>query len=121
MQGPAARRAVLSTNSGAVESTGRALPEEQRQGKDDSMSTDSKPADKQAAPVRSIPVKLLKFKQPIDVPGRNQAGNVTNRDGKYTIEYVPNMRHHMISYKAPGQPAVIGYVHESNVGSWEPA
>lgn len=75
----------------------------------------------------AIPVKILKFKQPNDVPGDDatsgiRAGGPMNQR-RWEITYLPGMHHHMIVYYVPDPktPPVVAYVPEGNVSMWIPA
>lgn len=76
---------------------------------------------------RGIPVKVLRLMKPMNIPGYSVT-DVVNGDlhepnrKRWTIEYVPQMRHHKIIFHdpTPHAPAVTFFVHETHVVTWEP-
>ncbi len=86
---------------------------------------DEKQAPKQPAP---IPVARLWFIGTVDVPGERGRSSLTAANDKtakgerrYSIEFVPNLRHHRVTFHPPGgKPDEVRMVHETQVSSWEP-
>jgi len=77
---------------------------------------------------RGIPVAVLRFSRPLQVPGRQSDDTLKSEkvaNGRtWEIEYIPQIRHHKITYSDPDRQKdgpKIGFVHESVVLSWEPA
>lgn len=77
----------------------------------------------------AIPVKVLYFRNPIvvDIPGKQAAASVVSTSegragSRWLVQYEPWLRHHRISYFAPGdiEPRRVVLVHESWCW-WEPA
>lgn len=97
------------------------------------MSDDKKNKQQQTAPSalsdlpRGIPVAVLRFTRPMQVPGR-QSDETLKADKQpngreWIVEYIPQIRHHKITFldnDRQKEPR-IGFVHESHVLSWEPA
>lgn len=85
-------------------------------------TADEDPIDVDSAP-GTIRVKVLYFRTPIvvDVPGKASASSVSSSPrgmtagNRWEIEYQPFLRHHRISFFAPGDliPRRVVYVHES--------
>lgn len=72
-----------------------------------------------------IPVRVLRFRQPIDIPGADVVtscnSNGKSNQRRWEIEYQPWMRHHKVTYRDPArESAEVGYVHESAVSCWIP-
>ncbi len=92
------------------------------------MSTDPKLTEKKpdalTAGGKSIPVRVLRFREPMDIPGKNVATSVTTSTqanvSRWDIEYLPHLRHHRVTYQPlDGAPQVL-MLHETTC-SWEPA
>lgn len=87
------------------------------------MSDDKKP---RTDGPNAIPVLLLKFSEPIDLPRKPGASGlkteVAVNKPSYDISYLPWMRHFQINYREvdgrDGSTEV--FVHESKVKCWEP-
>ena len=77
----------------------------------------------------SIPVRLLRFASPIQVPGDDAATNIkcdatcpaTRKH--WRVNYIPALRHHEIYFYPAEQnrPVEVAYVHEALVATWWPA
>lgn len=74
---------------------------------------------------RAIPVYVLRFQQSTDLPKKPGASSVKQEFAfnkpRYTIEFLPWMRHHKITFFESGQEQPSGpaiYVHESRC-TWE--
>lgn len=91
------------------------------------MSDDKKSDEKRTAPAtpKAIPVREIKLVRPTDLPGKNMVTGLQSKPDKtrphHTIEYQPWWRHFQVTHITPNKPALVGYVHESNVASWFPA
>lgn len=77
---------------------------------------------------RGIPVKLLRLHRAMQVPGKQAddvvAAGVMPNGRSWEIEFIPQMRHHKITFTDPGRQKdgpEVGYVHETNVLTWWPA
>lgn len=76
---------------------------------------------------RGVPVKLVRFTRSMQVPGKqadDTAKSETLPNGRsWTIEYIPQIRHHKITYTDPGRQKEpeVGFVHECHVLAWWPA
>jgi hypothetical protein len=78
----------------------------------------------------AIPVKLVRFVAPTDVPGQDVATNLkthgeANRRS-WTIHYLPSQRHFRIVYCDPNTRdgkgvELTAFVHETRVSIWERA
>jgi hypothetical protein len=78
----------------------------------------------------AIPVKLVRFVAPTDVPGQDVANSLkthgeANRRS-WTIHYLPSQRHFRIVYCDPNTRGGEGveltaFVHETRVSIWERA
>lgn len=86
------------------------------------MSTEKQPAP-QSAPV---PVKLVRFTQPVDLPGKRGASSATN-DRKaasyHEIVFVPSIRHMRVTYVSAvdGEAPLTQFVPIERVMVWEAA
>lgn len=89
--------------------------------------TQSNPASRTELP-RGIPVALLRFVRPLQVPGQQSGDSVkaeTLANGRrWEIEFIPQMRHHKITFfdaERQKDGPDVGFVHEVHVLSWKPA
>jgi hypothetical protein len=78
---------------------------------------------------RGIPVKMMRLVRPTQVPGHPQTDvvqAVKQPNGQqWEIEYVPQMRHHRITFTNPNESddtkkVRTAFVHETHVSVWEP-
>ncbi|HVJ93289.1 MAG TPA: hypothetical protein VM580_25990 [Labilithrix sp.] len=87
------------------------------------MSNDEKkPAPSTNNKPEPIRVKRILFhSKQIEVPGVSYVGGLTVTEQKhYTIEFMPWLRHHRITWTPPGKEPVVRMVHETHVSTWEP-
>ncbi len=85
-------------------------------------------APKQAASTVTITVGRITFVREMDVPGERGRKGLTSAlvakgsaDKRYTMEYLPHLRHHRVTYTGPGKTEPeIAMIHETHVASWEP-
>jgi hypothetical protein len=75
--------------------------------------------------MRPIDVDVLRFAESMDAQGISvQSAISRNKTGKrtrYTIYYLPWMRHFRTEYQDPNrEKPLISYIHESRVKSWDP-
>lgn len=97
---------------------------------------DSKPKNEKAPKLaqsdtpRGMPVKILRLVRPTQVPGYPQTDVISTQTTpdkrSWTIEYIPQMRHHRIDFYNPNASKEedrhrVGFVHETHVSVWEPA
>lgn len=94
------------------------------------MSNDTKPTPPKPSRPEAIPIKLLRFDGPIDIPG-SQISNVslhgrspTEKRGDkhcHEVELQPWLRRFRIAYIEGGktEPKCVAYVHERFVRSYE--
>ena len=80
---------------------------------------------KQLGVTGGIPVKLARFLRPLQIPGSSSSESAsTNKQPNgcaAQVEFIPQMRHHMIAYLNPNERVVkIGFVPEGQVLTWEP-
>jgi hypothetical protein len=75
---------------------------------------------------RGIPVKFVRFvDRSMQISGMQSGEQLQARkepnNREHRIEYIPEMRHHMITYLDPAKHEVhFDFVHESQVKSWKP-
>lgn len=87
-----------------------------------------KPEQKQTSSERTIAVKALRFPPGVAIDIGNQpAASGMSAKGespgvRFTIDFIPSLRHHRISYYPPGKDSAptIYMVHEQGC-SWTPA
>lgn len=88
------------------------------------MSEDTKP--KQRNGSDPIPVRVLKFAQSTDIPGKAGASSCMHipqaQHRRYEIAYMPWLRHHRITYisGAEAQEPEVVFVYEGHVATWAP-
>lgn len=95
------------------------------------MSEDKKTSNDYGDGRKPIPVDTLKFSEPIDLPKKPGASGLKTevQDNKpsYSIEYLPWMRHHRVTYREAlervDQPGGVQemFIHESKVKVWTAA
>jgi len=74
-----------------------------------------------------IAVKQIRFVGHVDIPGKNQTQSVTADPAKpkhqhhWTIEFMPWLRHHRVTWHGPGGESAVRMVPEAHVSTWEPA
>jgi hypothetical protein len=66
----------------------------------------------------------MKFAGPTDVPGADVLMSLKSYAqaaprAHHVIQYMPAIRHHKITYYQPEKEPRVGFVHESQVRSWE--
>lgn len=91
-------------------------------------STVVEPAGAEDSKPFTMPVASLAFSRNnfdarplgISVTDNIKAGGAPNQQG-YSIEYIPAIRHHRVTFRRPELDDVVGYIHESLVSCWIPA
>lgn len=84
-----------------------------------------KPAPSPTAETKSIAIKKITFCDATSIPGQAAAttirGDVTQANvARYTIEWLPAMRHVKVTYLAVNAAPQVVMVHETRVSAWEP-
>lgn len=78
---------------------------------------------------KGMPVKILRLVRATQLPGYPQTDVIATQKmpdrREWTIEYIPQMRHHRIDYYNPNATKEedkhrVGFVHETHVSVWEP-
>lgn len=80
---------------------------------------------KQKPPPQSYPVRSISFVAASGLPGAvghtELRGDLTQENApRWTIEYIPAMRHHRVTFFAPQKEPVVRMVPEAVVRCWEP-
>lgn len=73
---------------------------------------------------KPVPVKIIRFREPTDGAGFSVASALSttqnNRPTRYTLHYLPMIRHHRIVFTPNTGDPQVTYVPESKVMSWIP-
>ena len=73
-------------------------------------------------PREPIPVKLLRFGQPMDAPGLSVASSCSASDqrnkSRHSITYWPQIRHFEVTFHPPEGEPQTALIHETRVLSW---
>lgn len=74
---------------------------------------------------RGIPVAVLRFAKPTQVPGHAVAPVIkteTSKSGKrWEIEFIPQLRHHRVTfYGVRDEPPQVLMIHETRIDNWDP-
>lgn len=72
-----------------------------------------------------IPVAILYFEKPTDIPGKHGASSVTSgrspNGSGWDVEFLPWLRHHRVTFHPHGkEPAVVRMVSTERAPYWDP-
>ncbi len=106
------------TNDNRQTQTKPSAPKDPQPGNGESHATANDRGDKP----KTIPVKCLTFYQAH--PNYNAQMSISAEPAanktRTIIEFIPSLRHHRVERHAPGQAAVVRFIYEGHVASWEP-